>query len=162
PIRALHEGEPETCRRDPRQFLPILAHLALLLAVFRVYQLEGRAFQILVTLTLAALPVHYLLPFRRKKPFFLLPSIPRLGWAFGPAAAAIVLAASAVLIGVCSLPIAWAARAAIVGALAAALALARAGSGAIALPESVWPVLGTMFMFRMVLYLYELKHAERP
>ena len=46
--------------RTLRHFLPILAHLGLLLAVFKVYRIEGRAFQMLVTLALAALPVHYL------------------------------------------------------------------------------------------------------
>ncbi len=29
-------------------------------------------------------------------------------------------------------------------------------------PENVWPVVASMFMFRMVLYLYELKHAKKP
>jgi len=51
-----------------------LAFLGLLLAVFKVYRIEerafqGRAFQMLVTLTLVALPFHYLAPFRWKKPF---------------------------------------------------------------------------------------------
>ena len=50
----LYPDEPETCRRDLRQFLPILVHLGLLFAVFKVYRVEGRAFQILVALALAA------------------------------------------------------------------------------------------------------------
>jgi hypothetical protein len=44
------------------QFLPVLAQLGLLLAVFKVYRVEGRAFQMLVTIALAVLPVHYLAP----------------------------------------------------------------------------------------------------
>src|SRR5437763_7826851 len=62
----LYQDEPATCRRDLRAFLPILVHLGLLLAVARVYRLEGRAFQILLTLAAVALPIHYLLPFKQK------------------------------------------------------------------------------------------------
>ncbi|MEO6809095.1 MAG: hypothetical protein ABI353_08270, partial [Isosphaeraceae bacterium] len=71
----LYKGEPENCRRSLRQFLPVMVHLGLLLAVFKFYRIEGRAFLILVGLSLAALPVHYLLPFRFKKPAFIAVSI---------------------------------------------------------------------------------------
>src|SRR5262249_11618901 len=63
----LYPGEPATCRRDPYHFLPILAHLGLMLGVFKVFRIEGRAFQMLVGFALASLPVHYLLPYRWKK-----------------------------------------------------------------------------------------------
>ncbi|MEO6811727.1 MAG: hypothetical protein ABI353_21670, partial [Isosphaeraceae bacterium] len=90
-------------------------------------------------------------------------SIVGLAWVFGLTTAALVLALASVLIGVCYLPLPWAARAALVGATAGALAIGRAGLiGLPTMTDSVWPVLGTMFMFRMILYLYELKHAERP
>lgn len=159
----LYPGEPENCRRSLRQFLPVMVHLGLLLAVFKFYRLEGRAFLILVGLALAALPVHYLLPFRFKKPAFIAVSLIGLAWVFGLTTAALVLLPAAVLIGVCYLPLPWTARAALVGAIAATLAIGRAGLvGLPSMTDGVWPVLGSMFMFRMILYLYELKHAERP
>ncbi len=103
----LYPGEPEACRRNLRQFLPVLVHLGLLLAVFHVYQVEGRAFQALVTLALAALPVHYLLPFRWKKPLFVAVSIVGLVWVFGAGDGGDRRwRSAAVLIGVCYLPIA--------------------------------------------------------
>ena len=75
---ALHPGEPETCRRDLRQFLPIWIHLALLLAVMKVYRVEGRALlPARPRWPLVALPVHYLLAYRWKKPFFLALSVAR-------------------------------------------------------------------------------------
>ena len=63
-------------------------YLALLLAVFKVYRIEerafqGRTFQMLVTLALLALPVHYLAPFRWKKPVFVAVSMAGLFWIFG-------------------------------------------------------------------------------
>ena len=75
PGRGLYPGEPENCRRSLRPFLRNLAFLGLLLVVFKVYRIEerayqGRAFQTLVTLAFLALPVHYLSPYRFKKPLF--------------------------------------------------------------------------------------------
>ena len=162
PDRGLYPGEPETCRRDLRRFLPILAHYALMVVLFGVYRVEGRAFGLLAATALVALPIHYLLPFRWKGPFFVGASIAGLVGVFGPAASAVVLGIAFALIGVCYLPIAWRARVAIIAAAAVGLAFARVGRIAPGVPETAWPVLGSMFMFRMILYLYELKHATRP
>jgi alginate O-acetyltransferase complex protein AlgI len=158
----LYEGEPEACRRDLRQFLPVAVHLGLLLAVFIRFRLEGRAFQMLVTFALAALPVHYLLPYRWKKPCFLAVSVAGLAWVFGAPTTGCVLVLSAFLIGACYLPIAWGYRAAIVAAAATAMALARPHAAATGIPDLVWPVLASMFMFRLMIYLYEIKHAKKP
>jgi hypothetical protein len=159
----LYPGEPETCRRSAARFLPVLAHLGLLLAVFKVYRVEGRAFQLLVLTALAALPVHYLVPFRYKKPVFVAASIAGLALVFGMATAAYILAFASLLIGVCFLPVAWSIRAGTLGAIALGLTLARPEKLSALLPESVcvWPLLATMFMFRMVIYLYEIKHAKK-
>ena len=61
PEAGLYQGEPEACRRSLKMFLRNFVYLALLLAVFKVYRIEERAFQghtfqMLVTLALAALP----------------------------------------------------------------------------------------------------------
>ncbi len=159
----LYPDEPPTCRRDLRQFLPIWTHLSVLLAVVHIYRVEGRAFEILVALAAGTLPVHYLLPLRWKKPFFVGVSLGGLVAVFGLEMIWTVLPVAAVLIGVCFLPLAWWFRAGLIAALAAALALARAGWWVpLDVPATVWPVLGTMFMFRMIVFLYELKHAEKP
>jgi D-alanyl-lipoteichoic acid acyltransferase DltB (MBOAT superfamily) len=85
-----------------------------------------------------------------------------MAWVFGTATSVFVLALAALLIGACFLPIAWRWRASIVASLTLAFALMRPENVATAIPDNVWPVLATMFMFRMVVYLYELKHANRP
>jgi D-alanyl-lipoteichoic acid acyltransferase DltB (MBOAT superfamily) len=144
-----------------------LAHLALLLAVFKVYQIEerayqGHAFQMLVSLALVALPVHYLVPFRWKKPLFVAVSLGGLFWICGSWVTVVVLSIAAVLIGTCFLPIPWIARAGACTALAVAMAWARPETGPSVIPDNVWPIVASMFMFRMVIYLYELKHAREP
>ncbi|HEY2158707.1 MAG TPA: hypothetical protein VGH33_23955 [Isosphaeraceae bacterium] len=158
----LYDGEPETCRRDLRRFVPILAHFGVMVLVFVVYRLEGRAFQGIAAATFLALPVHYALPYRWKRPFFVALSIGALIGVFGLAAGAIVLGASSLLIGACYLPIPWIASAGVVATIGLALGLGRAGFYAAAAPETAWAVIGSVFMFRMILYLYELKHAKGP
>ena len=160
--RGLFADEPETCRRSVRQFLSILAHLGLLLAVFCEYHVEGPAFRMLVAMTLAALPVHYAVPLRFKKPLFVAVSIVGLGWIFGLTAAAIVVALGLSLIALSRLPTAWTTRVAVLMAVGLILGVTRAWSTRLPVPDTVWPVLGSMFIFRMILYLYELKHAEGP
>jgi hypothetical protein len=157
----LYAGEPETCRRRLHPFLLTCAHMALLFAVFKVYRVEGRAFQILAGIAMTALPVHYLLPYRWKKPFFISISLLGLFSVFGTQITAIVLGLASLLIGVCYLPIAWKYRAMIMGGLTLLMAFARPETVATAIPDIVWPVLASIFMFRMMIYMYELKHAKK-
>src|SRR5262249_55758955 len=114
----------------------------------------------------AVLPAHYLAPFRWKKPLFVAASIAGLVLVVGPATAAVVLAVSAVLIALAAAPVAipWRARVALIAAVAAVLAALRprAGYGADVASSGIVPLIATMFMFRMVVYLYERKHAKAP
>jgi D-alanyl-lipoteichoic acid acyltransferase DltB (MBOAT superfamily) len=157
----LYPGEPVNCRRSIRGFISIFTHLVALVLIFGVYRLEGRAFQMLAQITAISLPIHYLLPYRYKKPFLVAISIFGLVGVFGAIAAAAVLSIAAALIAICYLPISWRARVGMIGLAAIALAFGRVGRIAPDLPETVWPVLGSMFMFRMILYLYEIKHATK-
>jgi hypothetical protein len=158
----LFAGEPETCRRRLLPFLRTMMALGLLFAVFKRYQIEGRAFLSLIGLALCALPLHYLVSLRWKKPLFVAISIAGLYGVFGTQVASIILALASVLLAVCFLPAPWALRASCVAALAAAFAVARVYSPAPAIPSNVWPVLASMFMFRSIIYLYEIKHARSP
>lgn len=158
----LYRDEPEACRRNLRDFAAIWTHLGLLVAVVRVYHIEGRGLLLLAAVALLALPIHYLLPYRWKKHGFVAASFVGLGAVFGPATTLFVTACAALLIGACYLPIAWSARAGVVAALAVALGCARAWSDSLPVSNAVWPLLGSMFMFRMIIFLYELKHADKP
>jgi alginate O-acetyltransferase complex protein AlgI len=159
----LYPGEPETARRDLRKFLPIWGHLGLLLAIMKVYHVEGRALLWLTSIAVAALPVHYLLAYRWKKPFFLAVSVVGLFAVFGVVPGLVISSLALAFIALCRLPIAWSARAGLVAVAAIGLGFARMTIGSSTdLADITWPVLGSMLMFRMILYLYEIKHAEQP
>lgn len=157
----LYADEPENCRRSLGNFARIFAHFALIYLVFEEYKLEGRALRLVTQTALAALPIHYMLPFRWKQPFFIAASIAALVLVFGPQAALAVVLGTLVLVGLASLPIAWGARVALVTTAGVALGLGRAGLLPIPLPTLAWPILGSICMFRIAIYLYELKHAKK-
>jgi hypothetical protein len=160
--RGLYDGEPEHCRRDLRRFVPVLLHLGLLLGVILVYKLEGPAFHGLAILAAASLPIHYLLPLRFKKPAFVAISAIGVVVAMGTTVAAVVLPVALLIIGACFLPISWRGKAALVGLIALGFAVARFFSTGLPTLEVSCAVLGSIFMFRMILYIYELKHATAP
>jgi hypothetical protein len=160
--RGLYNAEPDACRRDLRTFLRVFAHLALLVAVVRVYRLEGRALVNLGNLLLVAVPIHYALPYRWKRPAFVAIGLLALNGVFGAALTATVAAGAVALLAVARAPWPWAARAAALAAIALACGLARAGVVATPVPDLVWPVLASLVMFRLIVYMYELKHAKQP
>ena len=162
PRRGLYAGEPETCRRDLRKFVAIFAHLGILLLAFGQYRIEGRGFQLVAQFAFFGLPVHYLLPYRWKKPFFLALSTAGLIWVFGLPASAWVFALAASCIGLARLPIDWKWRAMLVSSVGVVALLLRPGAASWLIPETVWPVVGSILTFRMIIYLYELKHSKKP
>ncbi len=153
----LYAGEPDVCRRSITEFLRIYAHVALFYALFEVYSLEGRGLRLVTLTALAALPIHYLLPYRWKQPFFIAASIGGLFWVFGAVVGSITVALTLGLVLLASLPIAWGWRAGLVALFGLGLALARAGVVGLPLPELVWPILGSICMFRIVIYLHETR-----
>ncbi len=159
----LYPEEPENCRRRLRAFLPNLANFAAFVAVSHVYRLETPAFRIVAILTLAALPVHYLAPFRWKKPISVMVAIVGMAWIFGVSQCLWLLLFSSVFVGICAVPCAWRVRVGILVAIGVGLAAIRSRTGL----ASTWavgaciPVLASLFMFRIVLYMYELKHCRQ-
>ena len=143
--------------------LAILAQLGLLALVLRQFQIESGAF-----LRLAAAGVRRI---RRARIAAFAISALRSSSVLSLAGIALVLglvngvwlvAIGLVLIGICHLPIAFRWRVAI---LVAVGRRARAAAGRL-LPApwstAIWPILGSMFMFRLIVYFYDLRHENAP
>ncbi len=147
-------------RTDPSNlggFLAVVVQLALVLAVVRQFEIAERGhFFAVACLAAAGYLVHAWLPARLRVPFFCLLSaggvLLVLGWPNGP----LVLAVGAALIALCLVPVPFAVRVALVGLAGLGLAVYR-----IEHPLPFWSVLGSMFMFRIVLYLHELRRSPR-
>ncbi len=159
----LYPGEPEACRRGMRPFLRAMLYFALLVVVFKVYRIEerafqGRAFQTLIHVAFAALPLHYLAPYRYKRGVFVAASFVGLCLVQGLWPALAIATIACVIIACCRAPAPWIVRVAFLAGIASALAYARI-KGEI-LPEAAWAILASMFLFRVLIYLYELKHVR--
>jgi len=161
-------GPAELERADVREHLAkfgaIAAQLALLAVVIRLFSVENAAFyERVVPLTLAAFVLNHLLPLEYRLRFFVGASITGVLLVFGPGSGAWLLAIGLVLIGICHLPIPFRARVALLLAAGAGLAFLRIGGGFRApWSSAIWPILGSMFMFRLIIYMYDLRHAKEP
>ena len=139
----------------------IAVELALLLIALRQFQIESSALLRLAMLAFAGFAVHAFLPLRYRLPFFTVLSLSGIVLVFGVTEAAWLVGLGLLLIAVCHLPIAFGARVAVLLAVAALLAAQRASWLPAPWSQAVWPILGSMFMFRLIAYLYDLKH-EKP
>jgi D-alanyl-lipoteichoic acid acyltransferase DltB (MBOAT superfamily) len=145
--------------------LPILVQLALAVAVLTGYRVESASFRTALLALLVAYPVHVMLPPRARLPFFGLLGVAALVVVAGPVNAAWILALGLGLVGLAHLPIPFRARLGLIAAAVAGLGILRATPPeAIPRPWSdlVWPILASMFMFRLMIYLYDLSHRSAP
>ncbi|MGQ0719937.1 MAG: SGNH/GDSL hydrolase family protein [Candidatus Eiseniibacteriota bacterium] len=147
----------------PLRYLALAGQLALLLFVFeRRFHPESVALHQIVKLAAAGFLVHALLPRRLRTAFFALLSIGGIGWVLGPKEAVWLVGTGLALLGLCHLPARFAVRVAAVIAAGAVLVALRAGAAPVPWSAAVWPILGSMFMFRMIVYLYDLRHERAP
>jgi D-alanyl-lipoteichoic acid acyltransferase DltB (MBOAT superfamily) len=143
-------------------FLFVLAQLGMIALVLRQFQIESGAFLRLALLAFAGFAVHAFLPLRHRLPFFLALSFAGIVLVLGLESGAWLVAIGLVLIGICHLPFAFAVRIAILLAVVAVLIAQRAQWMPAPWSEAIWPILGSMFMFRLIVYLYELRHDAAP
>lgn len=143
------------------RFGAIALQLAAIVIVLRQFQIESRAFREVAMLAFVGFAVHYFLPQKFRLPFFAILSIGASFLVLGPATGAWLLGFGLVLLGICHLPVNLLIRVVLllgVGGLAAA---AKVEWIAGPWSQAIWPILASMFMFRLVVYLYDIRH-EKP
>jgi hypothetical protein len=143
------------------KFLSVTLQLGLLVLVVQQFHLENQAFYSnLLLLTFYGFLVHYFLPTRYRQSFFFLLSLAAMVGILGVANSLWLIAIGLGLIGICHLPIRHTARVVILLAVGALLVVLRGGSLPAPGLEVIWPILGSMFMFRLIIYVYDLKHSK--
>lgn len=152
-------GPAAMAQTDLKRFVTLMGQLGVLLAVFYLYDVEEQAFGILSLLIVGGFAIHYWLPFEWKERFY-------IGWSLAgafvmlpPAAAAMLVVSGLILFGVVALPVAFRWRLAAVAVIAAIAVYARA-TLSFGIPFEFWPVFGAIFMFRFLIYLYDVAHAK--
>jgi alginate O-acetyltransferase complex protein AlgI len=151
----------ERSRRNLWRFAVLAVQLGLLLLVFDLYGLESRRFLTLSSLIVGGFIVSYWLPFRFKEPFYIALS---LGGAFlllDPAVAGLLIGAGGVLFAIIRSGLAFRWRVVAILACGMLCAYGRA-TGRFPIPEHFWAVFGAVFMFRMIIYLYDIQRLQGP
>jgi hypothetical protein len=143
--------------------LAIAVQLALLVMVARAADLENDAFsRTVMPLTLYGFVIHYFVPGPYRLHFFLLLSLGGIVGVLGLRDGVWLIGLGLMLTGICHLPIPFWSRGIILLAAGGSLAAMRTGLVETPWAQNVLPVLASMFMFRMILYLYDLRHRKAP
>jgi hypothetical protein len=147
------------------KFSVTAVQLALLLFVVHAFGIGQSAGLLEITwLIFAAFVLHAALPLKYRPPFFLGFSFAVFWILLGVYAVPLVLIGTA-LLGVCHLPVPFRWRIALLLSAAGILAAFRGAwipwaGGHWA--EIVVPIVGSMFMFRLIIYMYDLRHEKKP
>ncbi|GJM20507.1 MAG: hypothetical protein DHS20C15_04220 [Planctomycetota bacterium] len=155
----------------PREFSPALrflalcVELALVLGLTHVFELEASSGLLELTpWVFGGFLLHAALPARWRLRAFLALSLAGFAVVFGPALAACMVALGLTLLVICHLPVPWWLRLSLLGVMGTLLTAARAEwvftDWSLEI-NTILPVLGSIFMFRLVLYVYELR-TENP
>jgi D-alanyl-lipoteichoic acid acyltransferase DltB (MBOAT superfamily) len=145
------------------QFAAVTGQLALVALVVRLFQIESPAFyQLVVPVTVFGFVVHHLLPARHRLQFFIALSIAGVVMVLGFVNALWLLALVLAIVSFAHLPVRFRYRVALIVAVAIGLALLRAHPEHAPWSLAIWPVLGSILMFRLIVYLYDLRHAAAP
>ena len=142
---------------DLGKLAAVILELAGLLALIYYFQLESRAFFNIAALAFGGFVVHYWLPLPLRLPFFLALSLLAVILVFGWQALWFI-AIGLSLVGICHLPVSFRARVGLLVAAGVALAAMRAGWIVSPWSAAIWPILASMFMFRLIVYAHDLKH----
>ncbi len=157
---AKERGLSEEARAEVGKWLGITIPLTLLVLLIRQFQLESGGFVYVAFLALGGFIVHSLLPLRHRLPFFAVLSLAGITVVMGWQAGLWLIALGLLLIAICHLPIRfW---------LRVGLLLTAGGFAVIFRQEfvpspwsaAIWPILGSMFMFRLIIYMYDLRHDK--
>ena len=155
-------GQAPLGRAELGRFAAAVGLFGLLVLTIWAWHIEGDAFAHVAVVALIGFPIHHCLPLRFRLPFFVGLSAVALVVVVGPINALWVASIGLCLFGVCHLPTAFFVRVAILLACGAALIACRILYKQTPGLAVVWPVLGSMFMFRLIVYMYDMRNKAAP
>lgn len=150
-------------RAEIVKFLFLAAQVGLLAVALRMYDIENIGFsKYLTVLIFCGFITNHFLPANQRPTFFLLLSLAGLLGVMHLKNTLLIIAAGSALIIICHLKIALVARIAALLAAMAALAAYRADWLTSHWSSAMLPILASMFMFRLSIYLYDIENSKGP
>lgn len=143
----------------PLRFLLLSVQLLAVLLVFRLFELESPLFMRLAYVCFAGFAIHYWVPAAWRYRFYVAWSVLGSVALLGATVGALLLLIGLVFFGIVRLGLPYWIRIVLVILVGIALMVGRT-TGAPGVPSAFWPVIGSLFMFRMIVYLYDLRFAR--
>ena len=145
------------------KFVAVTLQLGLLLMIIDMFSIEERSGLLdLKYLLFGGFVVHAWLPMKWRMPFFFGLTIAAIVLVFGFELAGWMVGIAVAIIGLCHLPVPHGARATLVLLTGVGLGLLRMEWITTTWSGAIIAVLGSIFMFRAVLYLYDLRNEKKP
>ena len=135
----------------------LIAQLLVISGLAYHFALENNAFFTLTVITAAGFAIHYFLPLRWRLPFFVCLSLVAIGVLLGVGTGAWLIGISLAIIATCHLPVPFRLRVGILLVAGVSFAVLRGGWATAPWPAAIWPILGSIFMFRLAVYLYDVR-----
>lgn len=154
---------PENARMPGLGKMLLLAvELVLIWYVIDQFQIASQKFVALTKLAFYGFFVHAFLPVRWRLPFFSVLSMYGIVLVLGSFASPALIGLGLGLALIAMLPIRVLWRSLILLGVGTGLGLMRADVFSAPWSGAIWPILGSMFMFRMIIFLYDQSHGEKP
>ena len=144
-----------------KYFLLVIELLLLVILIHVLHIEEILGFLRITPIIFVGFAVHAVIPRRFRLPFFLFLSVLAIGVSLGIGHASLLIAIGLGLVGICHLPFALFVRTALLVIASLILAAFRAKWIEASWADRVLPILGAMFMFRLIIYLYDLRHEKQ-
>lgn len=149
----------------------IVVQLALVIAAAVRFRFESPAFQQALPWIGVAIIAHHLLPAALRLQFFAAMSIGSIvyvlgigpgyfDWSHALGRGGLIVGVGLCLIAICHLPISFRLRVTALFSFGAALLVFRAGTVFDGQFADVWPLIGALFMFRLIVYAYDTQHES--
>lgn len=144
------------------KFLTVIFELALIVATIYLFQLErDHGFLRLLPSLFFGFIIYNLLPLKFRLPFLFILSVFTFIFIIGFWNTLLLMAIGSGLILICHLPIAYSKRIVLILLAGALLAAIRVNWIVTSWGSVILPIIGSMFMFRLILYIYELGQKDQ-
>jgi hypothetical protein len=143
-------------------FILVAAQLGLLVAIIQQFKIgEITGFVKIAPLVFIGFVIHAWLPRSLRLPFFFLLTLAGIFLLLDTTSGILLVALGLLLIGICHLPVAFSKRIILLLFAGVCLAILR---GWVHTPWSslIMPILASMFMFRLILYVHNLRYEDSP
>jgi D-alanyl-lipoteichoic acid acyltransferase DltB (MBOAT superfamily) len=140
--------------------LALCAQLVTVALVIHQFEIGGTAFARTSLVALAGAAANWFLPARLRLGFFIALSIAAIYVVLGISAGTWVVGVGLAILGICHLPLSFRIRGALLAGVCGVFTAIRLEWLPLPFEAAVLPVLGSMFVFRTLIYLYDLRHER--